>query len=160
MKTILWVQTQTETGNDAIVCDGEKGGQDDYDELLQQKDAMLWNQLSLEPYKVRKTDEAFFVQGYLAECDYLGSNLPFEFLCYSSDVTEVFGALSASLNTLNYHLNENDKNRTIQQIESSAKANFGKRVLRNKKRIVGSLVVLIMAMILGCILKWLFVSNN
>lgn len=164
MKTILWVQTQTETGNDAIVRDCENGCQGDYDELLKQKDAVLWYQLTSEPYKVRKIDEAFFVQGYLVECDYLGSNLPFEFLCYSSNITEVFAELTASLNTLNYHLNEGDKNRAIQQVESAlADIGLDKRMnikACKKKRIVTFLVALIMTIILGCILKCFFVSNN
>ena len=54
MTSILWVQTKTETGSDDIVRDCKKGGQADFDELLLYKKESQWNQLAVEPYKIKK----------------------------------------------------------------------------------------------------------
>lgn len=119
MKNILWVQTKTETGSDAILRNGEIGSQADYDEMRQIKKTTSWEQLTPEPYNVKKCEDMFFIQGYLEDVDYLSSRLPFEFLCYCTSFHELFVDLKKALETLNYRLNENDVNRTIGRLKNS-----------------------------------------
>lgn len=119
MKNILWVQTKTETGSDAILKNGEVGNQADYDEMRQLKKTTPWEQLTPEPYNVKKHEDMFFVQGYLEDVDYLSSRLPFEFLCYCASFNELFDNLKTALAGLNYSLNENDVNRTISRLKNS-----------------------------------------
>ena len=119
MNNILWVQTKTETGRDTILKNGCQGGQDDYDAMLAKKRSILWEQLTPEPYNVKRFNDIFYVEGYLENVDYLNSKLPFSFLCYSTSFRELFEELKIVLETVQYNLNEESVNRTIARLEHS-----------------------------------------
>lgn len=170
MKNILWVQTKTETGSDAILKNGETGNQADYDEMRQLKKTTPWEQLTPEPYNVKKHENMFFVQGYLEDVDYLSSKLPFEFLCYSVSFNELFDNLKTVLARLNYSLNENDVNRTISRLKNSnvsikgtclnmdfAVSFFEKLITFCKKHPVVSFIV---AVLFALLAKKFFQGNN
>jgi len=143
MTSILWVQTKTETGSDDIVRDCKKGGQADFDELLLYKKESQWNQLAVEPYKIKKTEDAFLVQGHLEDVDYSNSKLPFEFLCFSKNLFEVLDSLKKSLATLNYHVDDGGMKMALNQVNASCAVPCSSGiVVRIKKRLQNRLAIM------------------